>query len=91
MRSHSLTTPKGVASGLYNARAGGSLDGSRIYIGNNGTSLAEVKICNSLSHEVVGMPNQYVEAVSVSSNASRVIVQNVDAQPCAVPDRSSPH
>jgi hypothetical protein len=80
MRDHSLTKNPYFAGYLYNGLAGGSLDGSRIYAGSNGLSPAQqVKIFNPLTHEIVdASPSYNLGAVSVSSNASRVILQNVD-------------
>jgi len=78
MRDHSLLKNSG--GFLYNGLAGGSLDGSRIYAGSNGVSPPQaIKIFNSLAHEIVdASPSYNLGAISVSSNASRVILQNVD-------------
>jgi len=78
MRDHSLTTAAG--GSMYNGFSGGSLDGSRIYLGGTGLSPAQqVKIFNALNHQIVaGTPSYGLSAISVSSNASRVILEKVD-------------
>jgi hypothetical protein len=62
---------------LYNGILGGSLDGSRIYMGENGLSPAQpVNIFNSLTGTITSGPVNYnLSAVTVSANASRVILQ----------------
>jgi hypothetical protein len=63
---------------LYNGTVGGSLDGSRVYMGSNGLSpTPSVQIYNSLTSTISSGPAAYnLNAVTVSADASRVILQN---------------
>jgi cysteine-rich repeat protein len=74
MRTHLLSP----TTSLYNGLAAASADGSRIYAGSNGLSPEPgVSIFNSLSNTTSGsiaFMNLY--AVSVSGDASRVVLQN---------------
>lgn len=76
LRSHALAQ----TTMLYNGIAAASADGSRIYMGSNGVSPApEVYVFNALDNSTVRGPVNYnLSAVSVSGNASRVILQGVD-------------
>ena len=74
MVSHGLST----VSSLYNGLVGASADGSRIYAGSNGISPAQtVGIFDALSGTMQSSTAAFnLHAVSVSGNASRVILQN---------------
>lgn len=63
---------------FYQGLAGGSADGSRIYIGNNGLPHAfEVTIFDALNNTVsASVIDLDLTAVTVSGDASRVILQN---------------
>jgi hypothetical protein len=65
---------------LYNGIAAASADGSRVYMGSNGLSPEpEVFIFNALNDTAVtGTPRANLFAVSVSGDASRVILQGAD-------------
>lgn len=81
IRDYSLTQNVYFDGYLYNGISAGAADGSKIYAGSNGLSPApEVKIYNTLNHTVANAPgvNVNLNAVTVSGNASRVILQNTD-------------
>jgi hypothetical protein len=81
IRSHELKQNTGGFDGsLYNGIVAGSADGSKLYAGSNGLSPApEVKIVNTLDGSITNSNvNFNLNAVTVSGNASRVILQNVD-------------
>lgn len=65
---------------LNNGLAGGSADGSRIYVGVERSRLpGPIHIFESLSNTVSSsLTWMTLEAISVSGNASRVILQNTD-------------
>ncbi|HSK02646.1 MAG TPA: hypothetical protein VK932_15450 [Kofleriaceae bacterium] len=71
---HSLT-PR---TSFYNGIVGASADGSRLYIGSNGVSPAQqVTIYNPMANTMSGSSAAYnLNAVAVSGDASRVILQN---------------
>lgn len=74
MRSHLLST----TTWLYNGLAAASADGSRVYAGSNGLSPApSVHTFNSLSNTTSSSSVFHnLHAVSVSGDASRVVLQN---------------
>jgi cysteine-rich repeat protein len=74
MRTHLLSP----TTSLYEGLAAASADGSRIYAGSNGLSPApRVEIFNSLSDTIsTSNVNVNLYAISVSSDASRVVLQN---------------
>jgi hypothetical protein len=80
LRSFELAQNPGFQGFLYNGIAVGSADGSRVYSGSNGVSPAQpLKIYSALEDSIIdGTPTYNVAALSVSGNASRVIVQNRD-------------
>lgn len=67
---------------LYDGIVGASADGSRVYGGSNGVSPAQpISIFNSLDDTITDSPPAVaynLSAVTVSSNASQVILQNTD-------------
>jgi IPT/TIG domain/Viral BACON domain len=75
---HSVDANSYFAGWLYNGIAAASADGSRVYAGSNGVSPAQpVKILNALSNSITDSGAAYnLNAVTVSGNASRVILQN---------------
>lgn len=80
MSSGSLTRNPHSEGYLNSGLAGGSLDGSRVYAGSIGVFPPQpVKVYDALSRGIVdAAPTYDIRAVSVSSNASRVILQDVD-------------
>lgn len=74
MRSHSMSLSAWLYEGLISASA----DGSRIYAGSNGLSPSpNVQIFNSLSNVIsASNVNFNLHAISVSGDASRVVLQN---------------
>lgn len=73
-QSHALTT----STSLYNGTVGGSADGTRIYAGSNGISPADsLTIYNPQSNTFSNSTVHFnLFAISVSGDASRVILQN---------------
>ena len=71
---------RNVDGDLSSGFAGVSADGSRVYAGSNAVSPAQpVKIFDAFSHDIVEAAPAYdLRSVSASSNASRVILQDVD-------------
>ncbi|WP_437673939.1 hypothetical protein [Sorangium sp. So ce131] len=77
MLASSPRTSLSGAGSFFMGLAGASADGSRIYVGGNGLSPPEnVQIFNSLTNTFsYGPPAHSLVAVSVSGDASRVILQ----------------
>jgi hypothetical protein len=66
---------------LYNGIVAGSADGSKLYAGSNGVSPAQPVVTFDALTDTVTASNNVnynLSAVSVSGNASRVILQNTD-------------
>ena len=78
--AHTLDSGQYPTAYAYSGIVGGSLDGSRIYGGSNGVSPAQnIMIWNALDDSVTtGNPSYNLSAVTVSGNASRVILQQTD-------------
>lgn len=76
LRTHALAQ----TTFLFNGIAAASADGSRIYMGSNGLSPApEVLIFDALSDtSTAGTPRANLSALSVSGDASRVVLQQID-------------
>jgi len=78
LRDHSLGSQFDFAWYLYNGIAVASADGSKVYAGENGLSPEQpVDIFDSLTDTIsTGPVNYNLSAVTVSGDASRVILQN---------------
>jgi hypothetical protein len=76
LQTHSITFDPFVFH-LNNGLAAGSADGSRIYVGASNFSSDPIHIVESLSNTVSsGLGRMVLTAISISGNASRVILQN---------------
>ena len=82
MNAYTVTPNPYFIGYFYDGAAGASADGSRVYGGSNGVSPAQpIAIFNSLDHSITDSPPAVaynLSAVSVSGNASRVILQYTD-------------